>query len=90
MREVDCKAFLECLYLLMDGELPPPRCDDLTAHMERCRECLERHDLELAFKRFVARTCCAAPAPEPLMGRLRAAIRAEVEAAGGPGAGSPA
>ena len=49
----DCRAALEKLYEYIDNELAPAEREKIAAHLEECRPCLSRFELEGMFKEYV-------------------------------------
>jgi mycothiol system anti-sigma-R factor len=74
---MNCHEVLEEIYLILDGELSPERCEELQSHLERCSECFGRHETERLFKDLVRTRCGCEPAPPQLVSRIRFAIHVE-------------
>ena len=74
---MNCREVLEEIYLILDGELSPERCEELKGHLERCTECFGRHETERLFKDLIRRRC-GESAPPQLVTRIRFAIEVEV------------
>jgi len=70
----DCQYVLERVYVFLDHELDDASGDLVRQHLAACEPCLERFDVELAFKSLVARRCGGDTAPQQLrdkvLGRL--------------------
>ena len=70
----DCQYVLERVYVFLDHELDEASGDLIRQHLAACEPCLERFDVELAFKSLVARRCGGDTAPQQLrdkvLGRL--------------------
>jgi mycothiol system anti-sigma-R factor len=70
----NCQYVLERVYVFLDHELDDASGDVIRQHLAACEPCLERFDVELAFKSLVARRCGGDTAPQQLrdkvLGRL--------------------
>jgi mycothiol system anti-sigma-R factor len=70
----DCQYALERVYMFLDHELDDASGDAIRQHLAACEPCLERFDVEQAFKSLVARRCGGETAPQQLrdkvLGRL--------------------
>jgi mycothiol system anti-sigma-R factor len=70
----DCQYALERVYVFLDHELDDASGDAIRQHLAACEPCLERFDVEQAFKSLVARRCGGETAPQELrekvLGRL--------------------
>ena len=70
----NCQYVLERVYVFLDHELDDASGDVIRQHLAACEPCLERFDVELAFKSLVARRCGGDTAPKQLrdkvLGRL--------------------
>lgn len=75
---MNCQEVLNEIYLILDGEMSPERCDELQVHLERCTECYGRHATERLFKELVRTKCGCEPAPPRLVERIRMAIEVEI------------
>ena len=70
----ECADFLEQIVYLIDNELDSADCALVQHHLDTCRPCLEKYDLQRTVKSIVARSCSEA-APEELRQRVRLRIR---------------
>ena len=52
----ECAEVLDRVYAYVDGELTD-HVDEIRAHLEECAPCLAEHDLEVALKALVRRSC---------------------------------
>ncbi len=77
---MNCQEVLGEIYLILDGEMSPERCEELQVHLERCSECYGRHETERLFKDLIRRRCGCEPAPPHLVERIRLAIEVEFSA----------
>ena len=70
----DCQYALERVYVFLDHELDDASGDAIRQHLAACEPCLERFDVEQAFKSLVGRRCGGETAPQQLrdkvLGRL--------------------
>jgi mycothiol system anti-sigma-R factor len=70
----DCQYVLERVYVFLDHEVDDASGDLIRQHLVACEQCLERFDVEVAFKSLVARRCGGETAPQQLrdkvLGRL--------------------
>jgi anti-sigma factor (TIGR02949 family) len=76
LSEIDCDDVLQDIEHFLHGELDPARHALLADHLSGCSPCLHRAEFRRKLKEIV-RTKCRSEAPEGLMVRIRAAIRAE-------------
>lgn len=72
--DADCSEMLQRIFFFIDNELDRADCDDIKAHLDACRPCLEKYQLESTVKALVARSC-AEHAPEQLRERVLVRIR---------------
>lgn len=54
---IDCKETLARFYEYLDQELSKVRAEEVTNHLEACRECFDRMEFERAFGTFVQNEC---------------------------------
>jgi mycothiol system anti-sigma-R factor len=66
----DCEYVLERVYVFLDHELDEASGDLIRQHLAACEPCLERFDVELAFKSLVARRCGGEAAPQQLRDKI--------------------
>jgi mycothiol system anti-sigma-R factor len=66
----DCQYVLERVYVFLDHELDDASGDLIRQHLAACEPCLERFDVELAFKSLVARRCGGDTAPQQLRDKV--------------------
>jgi mycothiol system anti-sigma-R factor len=66
----ECREALEQLELLLDGELPSGRVDEVRRHLTACYPCTERATFEEQLRAIVRRDC-AEHAPRQLVERIR-------------------
>ena len=66
----DCQYVLERVYVFLDHELDEASGDLIRQHLAACEGCLERFDVELAFKSLVARRCGGDAAPQQLRNKV--------------------
>ena len=69
-----CSEILQRIFFFIDNELDSADCDAIRAHLDRCRPCLEKYQLESTVKALVARSC-AEHAPDQLRERVLVRIR---------------
>ena len=70
----ECADFLEQIVYLIDNELDSADCALVQHHLDTCRPCLEKYDLQRTVKTIVARSCSEA-APVELRERVLLRIR---------------
>ena len=70
----ECADFLEQIVYFLDNELDSADCALVQHHLDTCRPCLEKYDLQRTVKTIVARSCSEA-APEDLRQRVLLRIR---------------
>jgi mycothiol system anti-sigma-R factor len=68
----ECAEVLDRVYAYVDGELTE-HVDEIRAHLEECAPCLAEHDLEVALKALVRRSC-QDRAPDALRTRILAQL----------------
>jgi mycothiol system anti-sigma-R factor len=66
----DCEYVLERVYVFLDHELDEASGDLIRHHLAACEPCLERFDVEVAFKSLVARRCGGETAPQQLRDKI--------------------
>jgi len=74
MKDESCADFLDRIVYLLDNELDSADCALVQHHLDTCRPCLEKYDLQRTVKTIVARSCSEA-APEDLRQRVLLRIR---------------
>jgi mycothiol system anti-sigma-R factor len=67
---LDCEYVLERVYAFLDRELDDASDDEIRLHLVKCDGCLERFDVEQAFKSLVARRCGGDVAPQQLRDKI--------------------
>ena len=67
---LDCSYVLERVYAFLDHELDEASGDEIRLHLISCEPCLERFDIEQAFKSLVARRCGGDVAPQQLREKI--------------------
>lgn len=67
---MDCDGLVAKLYEFLDGELDGGSCEEIRAHLDACRPCMDQADLEKAFQALLRRRCCE-QAPEGMLDRVR-------------------
>ncbi|MFT3872531.1 MAG: mycothiol system anti-sigma-R factor [Nocardioides sp.] len=72
-----CADFIERIVYFLDNELCATDIEAVQAHLDGCRPCLERYDVQRTIKALVARSCSES-APDTLRQRVMLSIR-EVE-----------
>ena len=65
----DCSEVLHRIYEYLDGEMSADDVRRVAAHLGECQPCLAEHDLDVALKQVVRRSCQGETAP--------AAVRSE-------------
>ncbi|WP_370893554.1 mycothiol system anti-sigma-R factor [Janibacter sp. GXQ6167] len=66
----DCSETLHRIFEYLDGEMTPDETARVALHLANCGPCLAQHDLDLAMKALIKRSCNQETAPD----RLRATI----------------
>ena len=59
----DCSEVLHRIYEYLDGEMSPDDVRRVAAHLCECQPCLAEHDLDVALKQVVRRSCSGETAP---------------------------
>ena len=59
----DCSEVLHRIYEYLDGEMSADDVRRVAAHLNECQPCLAEHDLDMALKQVVRRSCAAETAP---------------------------
>ena len=54
----DCSEVLHRIYEYLDGEMSADDVRRVAAHLNECQPCLAEHDLDVALKQVVRRSCC--------------------------------
>jgi mycothiol system anti-sigma-R factor len=70
----DCTEVLERVFFFIDNELPHADAAQIQHHLDECRPCLRKYDLERTVKALVQRSC-AERAPEGLRDKVLLRIR---------------
>ncbi len=66
----DCQQAVDQLFAYLDSELTEPDAEQVRAHIEDCRPCLDELTVETVLKNLVRR-CCQEEAPADLRVRIR-------------------
>ncbi len=59
----DCSEVLHRIYEYLDGEMSTDDVRRVAAHLGECQPCLAEHDLDVALKQVVRRSCVGETAP---------------------------
>jgi mycothiol system anti-sigma-R factor len=78
--ETDCDEVLNQVFEYLDGELTARDVEKIQQHLDECSPCLREHDLDVALKALVRRSCTER-APEDLRARILTQIT-EITGAG--------
>jgi mycothiol system anti-sigma-R factor len=70
----DCTEVLERVFFFIDNELPTADFAEIQHHLDECRPCLQKYDLERTVKALVARSC-SEHAPQALRDKVLLQIR---------------
>ena len=70
----DCTEVLERVFFFIDNELPTADSASIQHHLDECRPCLQKYDLERTVKALVARSC-SEHAPQALRDKVLLQIR---------------
>ena len=70
----ECAKALERMFFFIDHELAEADVAEIQQHLDDCRPCLLKYDLERTVKALVARSC-SEHAPESLRERVLVHIR---------------
>lgn len=75
--EEECTEVLDRVYAFIDRELDEKTMtyDQIAAHLETCRPCLEEYDLDRVIKQILARSCQCERTPEEVRVKVLARIR---------------
>jgi len=73
--ETDCREVLDRVYEYLDGEMSGLDVSRIRQHLEECGPCLRQHDLDVALKALLRRSCSCEHAPEELRARILVRIR---------------
>jgi mycothiol system anti-sigma-R factor len=66
----DCSATLFRIYEYLDGEMTAEDTRRIAAHLDECGHCLREHNLDLALKELVRRSCQSERAPVQLRAQI--------------------
>jgi mycothiol system anti-sigma-R factor len=69
-----CSEVLQRIFFFIDNELDSADCEEIRHHLDDCRPCLEKYNLECTVKALVQRSCHE-HAPETLRERVLLRIR---------------
>ncbi|TMK86597.1 MAG: hypothetical protein E6G44_02860 [Actinobacteria bacterium] len=87
LSEISCEEVLGEIEHYLHGELDDRRASLLADHLADCPPCFERAEFQRRLKEIV-RTKCRSEAPQPLLWRIKVALRSEWRTRG-PGEGTP-
>ena len=59
----DCSEVLHRIYEYLDGEMSADDVRRVASHLSECQPCLAEHDLDVALKATVRRSCTGEVAP---------------------------
>ncbi|HET6966674.1 MAG TPA: mycothiol system anti-sigma-R factor [Ornithinibacter sp.] len=59
----DCSEVLHRIYEYLDGEMSADDVRRVASHLSECQPCLAEHDLDVALKEAVRRSCTGDVAP---------------------------
>jgi mycothiol system anti-sigma-R factor len=59
----DCSEVLHRIYEYLDGEMSADDVRRVAAHLNECQPCLAEHDLDVALKQVVRRSCSGETTP---------------------------
>ena len=59
----ECSEVLHRIYEYLDGEMSPDDVRRVASHLAECQPCLAEHDLDVALKQAVRRSCSGESAP---------------------------
>ena len=62
----DCSEVLHRIYEYLDGEMSTDDVRRVASHLSECQPCLAEHDLDVALKEAVRRSCAGEVAPAAL------------------------
>jgi mycothiol system anti-sigma-R factor len=68
--DTDCSEVLDRVYEYLDGEMTSTDTARIRQHLEECAPCLQEHDLDVALKALVRRSCSGEHAPEALRAKV--------------------
>ncbi|MGL5829287.1 MAG: mycothiol system anti-sigma-R factor [Angustibacter sp.] len=66
----DCSEVLHRIHEYLDGELGPDDVRRFATHLAECAPCLAEHDLDVAMKQAVRRSCVGPAVPATLRFRV--------------------
>ena len=78
----DCSVVLHRIYEYLDGEMSSDDVRRVATHLSECQPCLAEHDLDVALKEAVRRSCTGEVAPASVrlqVIRRITAVRVETE-----------
>ena len=70
----DCSEVLHRIYEYLDGELEATDVARIATHLAECQPCLAQHDLDVALKQVVRRSCQGETAPMAIRTQIMARI----------------
>ena len=59
----DCSEVLHRIYEYLDGEMSADDVRRVATHLQECQPCLAEHDLDMALKKAVRRSCSQESTP---------------------------
>ncbi len=62
----ECSDVMYRIYEYLDGEMDRGEMELVAEHLQECAPCLAQHDLDMALKSLVQRSCACEPAPAEL------------------------
>jgi len=87
LSEISCEEVLAEIEHFLHGELDQGEAVRLADHLDTCPPCFERAEFQRRLKEIV-RAKCRSEAPQPLLWRIKMALRTEWRTRG-PGQGGP-
>ena len=70
----DCSEVLHRIFEYLDGEMSAADVRRVAAHLGECQPCLAEHDLDVALKQVVRRSCQGETAPMAIRTQIMARI----------------
>ena len=70
----DCSEVLHRIFEYLDGEMSADDVRRVAAHLGECQPCLAEHDLDVALKQVVRRSCQGETAPMAIRTQIMARI----------------
>lgn len=66
---MSCREAVQKLWEYVDQELDEAACEQVRAHLDRCRHCFPHYDFQRAYREFMA-SCRSGCAPPELRRRI--------------------